>query len=210
MIFINTEKAFKNALNLTKKYSSTKILINSLSILKINKSNCLRKIIFTFIEVFIALIMATQINTIALTKDVFEAIISIIIALIAIVFTGYAFFQALVNNKMLITLLSVDDEQGGNLAQTNKYFAEVMSFQIACLLIDLLIVIFTMILPQEWFLFENNATNELLATLGIFIGLHLNMESIWEMKSFIFNVFQLFNLHAYSRMAEIKEQEKDE
>ena len=67
-----------------------------------------------------------------------------------------------------------------------------------------------MILPQEWFLFENNATNELLATLGIFIGLHLNMESIWEMKSFIFNVFQLFNLHAYSRMAEIKEQEKDE
>ena len=56
--------------------------------------------------------MATQINTIALTKDVFEAIISIIIALIAIVFTGYAFFQALVNNKMLITLLSVDDEAG--------------------------------------------------------------------------------------------------
>ena len=34
------------------------------------------------------------------------------------------------------------------------------------------------------------------------------MESIWEIKSFIFNVFQLFNLHAYSRMAEIKEQEK--
>ena len=210
MISINTEKALKNAKNLTKKYSSTKILINSLSILKINKSNCLRKIIFAFIEVLIALIMATQTNTIALTKNVFEVIISIIIALVAIVFTGYAFFQALVNNKMLITLLSVDDEQGGNLSQTNKYFAEVMIFQIACLLIDLLIVIFTMILPQEWFLFENNVTNELLATLGIFIGLHLNMESIWEMKSFIFNVFQLFNLHAYSRMAEIKEQEKDE
>lgn len=210
MISINTEKALKNAKNLTKKYSSTKILINSLAILKINKSNCLRKIIFAFIEVLIALIMATQINTIALTKNVFEVIISIIIALVAIVFTGYAFFQALVNNKMLITLLSVDDEQEGNLSQTNKYFAEVMIFQIACLLIDLLIVIFTMILPQEWFLFENNVTNELLATLGIFIGLHLNMESIWEMKSFIFNVFQLFNLHAYSRMAEIKEQEKDE
>lgn len=210
MIFINTERAFENAPKLTEKYNSTKILIDSLAIFKINKSNWLRKIIFVFIEVIIALIMATQINTIVLTKNVFEVIISIIIALVAIVFTGYAFFQALLNNKMLIALLSIDDEQKGNLSQTNKYFAEVMIFQIACLLVDLLIVIFTMILPQEWFLFENNVANELLATLGIFIGLHLNMESIWEMKSFIFNVFQLFNLHAYSRVAEIKELEKDE
>ena len=50
----------------------------------------------------------------------------------------------------------------------------------------------------------NNIINESLAFLGIWIILFINMESIWEMKSFIFNLYQLYNLHAYSRMLEIK------
>lgn len=208
MIFINTEKAFKNAENLTKKYNSTQILIDSLEIIKINKSNCFRKIVFICIEVMISMVMAHQVNTISLTKEVFEIVVSVVIALLAIVFTGYAFFQALINNKMLITLLSVDDNQGGNLSQTNKYFAEVMIFQMACLLLDLAIVIFAIIVPQEWILLKNNMINEMIAVFGLFIGLYFNVESIWEMKSFIFNVFQLFNLHAYSRMAEINDEEK--
>lgn len=208
MIFINTEKAFKNVENLTKKYNSTQILIDSLEIIKINKSNCFRKIVFICIEVMISIVMAHQVNTISLTKEVFEIVVSVVIALLAIVFTGYAFFQALINKKMLITLLSVDDNQGGNLSQTNKYFAEVMIFQMACLLLDLAIVIFAIIVPQEWILLKNNMINEMIAVFGLFIGLYFNVESIWEMKSFIFNVFQLFNLHAYSRMAEINDEEK--
>lgn len=208
MIGINTEKAFENAEKLKNKYSSTKILCDSLSILKIKRSNWGRKAIFICMEMMASFIMATQPNTIVLTKEVFGVIISVIIALLAIVFTGYAFFQALINNKLLIALLSVDDKHEGNLFRTNKYFAEVMAFQILCLLFDLLIIIFTIILPGDWCLVENNMMNEGTAILGIFIGLYFNVESIWEMKSFIFNVFQLFNLHAYSRMAEIKDEER--
>ena len=37
--------------------------------------------------------------------------------------------------------------------------------------------------------------------------LYVNMDVIWETKIFIFNVFQLFNLHAFSRTADILEKE---
>lgn len=52
---------------------------------------------------------------------------------------------------------------------------------------------------------NENYNNEILAGIFLLLILHCNIESIWEMKSFIFNIFQLFNLHAYARMKEIKE-----
>lgn len=209
MICININKALQNAEQLKEKRKSSKVFLQSLRILKPEKRNIFRKIIFLMIEVVVGIIMSKQVNTILLTKDIFQLLITIIIALIAIVFTGYAFFQALINDKLLVALLSVDDERG-NLYGTNKYFAEVMIFQIGCLLLDIFIAIFMIVLPQEWCLFENNITNEFIATVLLTIVLYSNIEGIWEMKSFVFNVFQLFNLHAYARINTIKDNEKRE
>ena len=156
--------------------------------------------------------MSKQVDTVTMAKDIVSVLITILIALIAIVFTGYAFFQALINDKLLVVLLSVDTEKNdknkGNLLNTNKYFAEVMTFQLFCLLLDLIAVAATTIMPKEWFLFANNTANEILSSILILSIFYCNVESIWEMKSFIFNVFQLFNLHAYSRILEIKENKK--
>lgn len=204
MIHINIEKAAENAEDLRKKQNSSQVLKDSLKILKPESRNFFRKIIFLVIEIFFAWKMVTQKETVVLTKDVFEVLISTLVALMAIVFTGYAFFQALINDKLLITLLSVDDEKG-NLSGTNKYFAEVMVFQMTCTVIDLLIVVFAIIVPNDWCAFENELINEVISGILLLAVLHCNIESIWEMKSFIFNVFQLFNLHAYARIKELKD-----
>lgn len=209
MIHINIEKAVEKAEGLRIQLNSSRVLKDSLKILKPDSKNILRKIVFLVIESFFAWKMVTQADTVVLTKEVFEIFITVLVALIAIVFTGYAFFQALINDKLLITLLSVDDEKG-NLSGTNKYFAEVMVFQMACTIVNLLLVVFAIIVPSDWCAFKNELTNEILAGLFLLFVMHCDIESMWEMKSFIFNVFQLFNLHAYARIKEIKDNHDDD
>ena len=93
--------------------------------------------------------------------------------------------------------------------KTNKYFAKVMIFQLVCVVVDLILVLFAIILTSQWSLFYDEVANECIAAIGILLVLHINFEGIWEMKSFIFNVFQLFNLHAYSRLVQLNKAEKE-
>ena len=205
VIFINIEKALQNAETLRKITGSSSIFFKSLTLLKFSKDNIIRKIIFIAVEGFAASVIVQQYLTIPITKEIAGILISIIISLIAIVFTGYAFFQALINDRLLIALLSVDSKKNANLAKTNEYFAEVMTDQITCLIVDFAVAAFSIIMPNDWCLFSNNAINEILAFGALLFFFYINIESIWEMRSFVYNVYQLYNLHAYSRILEIKE-----
>ena len=198
-----------NAEKLTEKSNSNKVFLQSLKILKPNKSNFLHKLIFGIIEVTVAFIMAKRTDTIGLTENVLQVVITVMLAFLAVVFTGYAFFQALINDKLLVSMIATGDNKNNKLSEANIYFAEVMIFQIGCMLLDLLVIVFMIVLPEDWTLLSNNMLNEAFATIGISFLLYCNVESIWEMKSFIFNVFQLFNLHAYSRIAKIQENQSD-
>ena len=205
----NFEKVMSNAEKLTEKSNSNKVFLQSLKILKPNKSNFLHKLIFGIIEVTVAFIMAKRTDTIGLTENVLQVVITVMLAFLAVVFTGYAFFQALINDKLLVSMIATGDNKNNKLSEANIYFAEVMIFQIGCMLLDLLVIVFMIVLPEDWTLLSNNMLNEALAAIGISLLLYCNIESIWEMKSFIFNVFQLFNLHAYSRIAKIQENQSD-
>lgn len=205
----NFEKVMSNAEKLTEKSNSNKVFLQSLKILKPNKSNFLHKLIFGIIEVTVVFIMAKRTDTIGLTENVLQVVITVMLAFLAVVFTGYAFFQALINDKLLVSMIATGDNKNNKLSEANIYFAEVMIFQIGCMLLDLLVIVFMIVLPEDWTLLSNNMLNEAFATIGISFLLYCNVESIWEMKSFIFNVFQLFNLHAYSRIAKIQENQSD-
>ena len=192
----NFKKVMSNAEKLTEKSNSNKVFLQSLKLLKTNKNNFLHKLIFGIIEVTVAFIMAKRTDTIGLTENVLQVVITVMLAFLAVVFTGYAFFQALINDKLLVSMIATGDNKNNKLSEANIYFAEVMIFQIGCMLLDLLVIVFMIVLPEGWTLLSNNMLNEALATIGISFLLYCNVESIWEMKSFIFNVFQLFNLHA--------------
>lgn len=201
------DKALENSKQLKRASSSSQIFFQSLKFLKPEKNNIIRKVIFIIIEISIAIIMSKQENTISMTKEISQLLGTIVLALIAIVFTVYSFLQALISDKLLVVLLSVDDEKG-NLYGTNKYFAEVMIFLIGCLLLDTVITIFMIVVPSGWDFFAKKTTSEIIAVLLLTVLLHCNFEGMWEMKSFAYNVFQLYNLHAYERTINIKEREQ--
>lgn len=203
-------KVIVNAKKLTEKSNSNKVFLRSLKMLKINRSNFLHKLIFGFIELCLAVLMAKSFNTVGLVGDVVQVIIAIILAMLAVVFTGYAIFQALVNKKLLFAMIASGDSRNNKLSEANTYFAEVMAFQIGCVLLDLFVILFTIVLPDNWMLFVNNTLNEFLAIVAITILLYCNIESIWEMKCFIFNIFQMFNISAYSCVTEMVKTQSNE
>lgn len=206
MITINLDKAEKNAEKLAEKKSSIKVLLSSLKIFLLKKNNVARKILFIALEGFFAFHIATQYETVMCTREVLGVIMTIVIALLAVVFTGYALFQALMNDKLLVALLCVEEENG--LVGTNNSFVELMIFQMTCVVIDLFVIIFTHVIPSDWCMSVSNGLNTGLSGVLVFLVLHSNIEGIWEVTSFIFNIFQIFNLHAYSRIKEIVENNK--
>ena len=184
-------------------------MIRALSFLKPTKYNWLRKLISVIAEVYAAMLIVKQVETVDITKEIMQILITVLIALIAVVFTGYAIFQALMNDKLLIILLSVNKKNKAGLSETNNYFAELMELQILCLLMNVIAFIATVIMPDQWYLFSNHVVNEVLATCFISLILYFNSECIFEMQSFVFNVFQLFNLYAYSRVKELQKGEQE-
>ena len=203
---MNCDKIVKNTEKFNIKNNSNRQFLESLKMLIPQKNNLLHVIIFVIIELKFARMLAKRIDTIGLMENVLQVLFGCMLALLGIVFTGYVFFQALINDKLLVTLVEAGDNK---LYESDIYFVNVMNLHMGCVFLDLLLVVGMIVLPENWTLFAENILNECLATAGIVFLLYVNIETIWEMKSFIFNIFQIFNLHAFSRVCKIIKDGKD-
>ena len=117
-------------------------------------------------------------------------------------------------DKLLMLLLMTestnDNDASSKLEEANIYFVKVMLLQFFLVMVNLSVRIFLKLIPADWTLFDSIAWNERICFVMLLILLYVNMDVIWETKSFIFNVFQLFNLHAFSRTVDILEKESDD
>lgn len=209
------EVNLKNVLRLGEESSSSKILVQAVKILKISKENVWRKLLFVIIEVLMAILLSISSTTLIRFTTILELLNGVLIAFFAVVFTGYTLFQALVGERLLLYLVNetikVDGEEKSQLEDSNVYFVEVMLIQFVLILLNLFcIVVFSMLADFNVFHIINFPQKEWIVGAIIFIIVHLNFEALWEIKSFIFNVFQLFNSHAMARIIEIVEKEKEE
>ena len=187
----NVEKLFKSV-------SSESILLGSFKVFKPTKTN--------FIIFFICLIpsvtMGLSKNTINITLDAVGDLLNVILALFGIIFTGYAFFQALIDKQLLIIMINTESVKKENsetiskLQETNKNFVELMMLYIISIIGSLLIKLILNSMPADFLLFSQLLTNNIVAILMIQVYLVFNAIILWRMISFVFNVFQLFNLYA--------------
>lgn len=181
--------------------------------------------------VTIGLISAIPASIIGISKDTvdlfYKAISNlntIILALFAIVFTGYALFQALVNNDLLRRLLISDgkskmsskdivskEETGkSKLQESNEYFVKIMMLIVSAIVINAVLLLLVGSLPKDFYLPLSNRINNTLAAILIWVYFFYIMTILWEMKSFVFNVFQLFNAHAGSKAIELINSQNEE
>lgn len=140
--------------------------------------------------------------------DIVESLNAIILALFGIVFTGYALFQALVDNNMLERMLIVKKEKT-TIQISNEYFLNVMLLDIFCIILNTGLLLVLKVFPIE-LLNYGNLTIAIISAIALFcLYFTIQILVIWEMKSFVFNIFQLFNISAGSKAVEILKTNKN-
>lgn len=187
--------------------SSDEIKDKSFKLLIPEKKEIKKYLCAIVISVISSYLFSVSENTVELFFDTVDNINNIVIALFGIVFTGYALFQAFIGKEMLLRMLSYTEGKGdkekSNLQKSNESFAETMMLQFICIVLNVFLIIIGKCIPENWTLFENAKANEYLAMIGIGLYFYLMMIAILEIKGFIYNIFQFFNLHAGSRIIEI-------
>lgn len=209
------EVNMKNALRLGEKRNSSIVLVQAVKLLKISKKNVWRKFGFGILELLMAIFLVLSSTTLTRFATFLELLNGVLLAFFAVVFTGYALFQALVGERLLLYLVNetieVDGEEKSQLEDSNDYFVKVMLIQFTMIVLNLFCIIaLNMIEDFNITCKLDFQIKEWIGSVIIFILFHLNFEILWEIKSFIFNVFQLFNSHAMARIIEMVEKEKEE
>ena len=104
-----------------------------------------------------------------------------------------------------------EDKTKSKLQETNESFVEYMMLNLISIIVSLLLKIILSSIPAEFVAFSKMLTNNIIATLLISLYFYFILTIIWEVKSFIYNVFQVFNMHAGTRVLELfDDDDKDE
>lgn len=183
---------------------------DSINELKPNRDNAISFSILIIISLVPAGIIAFSTDTIELFGKAIDSINTIILALFSIVFTGYVFFQALMSKELLKRLLVVSTENKTMLQINNEYFVNIMMLDILAVIINIFLMLIFKSIPNNFYIFKDIYTNNIIAFIGLWTYLSLMILIIWEMKSFVFNVFQLFNAYAGTKALELLDDDEDE
>ncbi|HDR5349732.1 hypothetical protein PDQ74_05845 [Bacillus cereus group sp. Bc005] len=147
--------------------------------------------------------------------DLLGNINDIIVPTFAVIITGYAIFQALVNGSTLINLMAVNEAEKSKFEEYNLYFFGLSLLYLGIIILNLLLMLFFKNVPADWSLpFVSHQVNEIIASVLMTLYLGILMHSLIELKSFVYNLFQCFTINAVSSgidfLKEHKEREQEE
>lgn len=148
-------------------------------------------------------------NTLQVVRQVIEITNGIVLALFAILFTGYALFQALISRNTLKVLFMSKSKIKSKKESVSKntFITYNLYFFIMCISYVALIVFnYLSLLGILVFNYLDVSITSFIILFIEFVFLEIyfviNLLLISEIKSFIFNLFQCFNISAISNMLE--------
>lgn len=199
--------------NLLKSSKSEKIFVRSLNVYKINNNNMRENIFIFLICTIISLIIGTSENTVSLVTNIVSILLNVFLALFGIVFTGYAIFQTLLSDRLIInlfedTIVDINNVEKSKLQETNENFVSLMMLFIFGIIVNLILNIIMPVFPIDYCLFDNIIICNFVASLLINILLYFMGIIIWRMVSFIGNIFHLFNAYSVARLIEALNKEE--
>jgi len=175
------------------------------------------KIFIILISLVLSIISGIGDYTKIIIEDYLDILMNINAVMFGLLFTGYSIFQALLSKKFVIILLSVkekdiDINDKSMLLRNNEYFINVMIIQFFCVLLDVIIMLLMKCINAINFniIFDNYIIiKDVIASFVIFSIIFINLFSLIEVKSFIINIFRIFNLSAYYQAVEYLDEIKE-
>lgn len=200
-----------------KRMNSNQIFLESVGLFKLSYIRlCFLILIFVAVFIFLKFVLFNVASAIDIISDITVNVNTIIIPIFTIIVTGYAIFQALANDQTMITLIAVKHkEHSSKFKIYNLYFLGVGVFYLIIIIINFLLMIIFKYLSSNWyFLYLSKETNELISALLISFYITFILNFLIELKSVIYNLFQVFVTNASSNginflKSEIEKEEKD-
>ena len=193
--------------------TSSTILIKSLDNLRPTKKDWKKVGLICLASAVPAVLVGCSKDTVVIFRDSIEKINDVLLAIFGIVFTGYVFFQALINNELLIRMINdkvkKKDREISKLQETNEEFVYLMMMCTVSIIFNLFLLLCFRAIPDDFTVLKDGTYNDIIATILLCVYFSCSFYIMWEIKSFIFNIFQLFKLHAGTRLIEIINGEND-
>lgn len=190
--------------------------------LALNKSNFSKKrsfILFTFFLIFFVIIyffVFPKTSAIKVISSISTDLNTIIIPMFAVIITGYAIFQALANENTIKMLLTVKHKNSSSkFVEFNLYFYGISISYLIVIVINFCLTMLFKYLPADFYIpFLPVWVNEITSSFLISIYIAINLNLLIELKSFIYNLFQVFftngSVSAMDYYKELVESEKKE
>ena len=199
---------------LLKNDSSENILLNSFYIFLPNKKNWKEKGIIFGVCLLPSCFMIYSHNIVELFGNVCNTLLSAFLSLFGIIFTGFVFFQALLNDNLLIMLIiseaEKDRKEKSKLEEVNNRFVSLMVLYIIAIIISLTLTVIVPCIPEDFILLSNIQVSNVVAFILILMFYVFSAELLWRVLSFVRNIYLLFNAYAVSRLTDLVEIEEDD
>lgn len=200
-----------NIEQLLKSEPSEQLLLKAIKGLRVEKKYKKSRWILIIVCCVLGSIVGIHTDTVIVFRQVIDDALNVMLALLGVIFTGYALLQAFMNKHMLLQLLKdVKTYEGGEksrLQDINEHFVYLMLLYITAITFTLIIKVIMFCIPDNFLLFSNLIVNNisaiaLIVIYFVFIGIIL-----WRTFGFISTIFQLFNIYAVTRLLEMLDEE---
>lgn len=200
----NKEQLIESLINM-KKYGSMSfynVIKESMSTIKPSKIRIIILICIMLIIEYPIVKCVTSNNTLDIFKEIVSFSNDSVIAIFAVIFTGYALFQALVNKNTLkvMFLTRPDKNTEHNLfIEYNLYFLVFSVLCVALIILNFIILLYIPIIKEISIKLIYTYKN-FISILIINIYFITNIYILLEVRCFLFNLFRCFNISAISTM----------
>lgn len=187
-----------------------KLILNSVNQIKPS----LKRVVFLIVillAIYVSYIkvFTRNINAVEATLQLVNTINSVVIPIFAVIITGYSIFQALTNGRTLLALLKANENEKSKFQEYNYFFFSISILYLAVIIINFLLSIFLNNISDTWHItFFTAKTNNQIFSILVSIYLTLVVNALIEMKSFIFNLYQVFSANATANAIEFLDKEK--
>lgn len=176
------------------------------------KINIIISILITIVALVLALIkIGYSEDTIKKFLLVVEVSNTIALVMFGAVIMGYTIFQALAQGSTLKEFLLNNDSKKSQFHAYNLSFFNTTVLYLFIIVINYILIVILKSIPEDWcIIYLSNNINNFIATILISIYFLLNIYSLLEVKSFIFNLYKCFSINAVANTIDFIKEKSDE
>ena len=186
------EKAIENLKETGSNRKLDRLLIQSMSEIKLNKKSMVQYVVSITLAAIAAYVIVYKSDTVELFTNAVDVINNTSLALIAIVFGTYSIFQALMTDTVIWALLLSEKNL---LNVSNKSFLHLIILFLIEIMMNIVLLIIMPAIPNEFCILDNLVRANSVAFILMLIYFGFCFLLFYEIKNFAVNLYQMFNVY---------------